>query len=65
MELKIAMLGRHRYFRPMHSRAADPKGKGNCTQRVGRIECVCMFEGVKVAENVSLGIVDVELRFVD
>ena len=36
VELKIAMIGfRHRYFRPMHSGAADPKGRGNCTQRVG------------------------------
>ena len=39
VELKIAMIGfRHRYFRPMHSGAADPKGRGNCTQRVGSIE---------------------------
>jgi hypothetical protein len=54
VELKIVMIGfRQRYFRPMHSGAADPKGRGNCTQRVGSIERNFMFKGVKVEEYVA------------
>ena len=40
---------RHRYFRPMHSVAADPKGRGNCMQR-GR-----EWEVLKLTVNVLIG----------
>ena len=64
----MSMVGfRHRYFRPMHSGAADPKGRGNCMQRGREWEVLneIYVQGSQSGGVCGLGVVDVGLRFVD
>ena len=66
VELKIAMVGfRYRYFRPMYSGAADPKGERKLYAKSGKYWTNFYVQGSQSGGVCGLGIVDVELRFVD